>query len=86
MAQPPFAYVSIQPSMRTPAGQGGMMLGDAILKMGDACHLKDVQNTLVANRDVRIPVQCVDAQDTPRGMRATVPYGRVHCVHVWARR
>ena len=62
MATPPFAYVNQQPSMRTPAGRGGMTLGDAILRLGDAYHLKDVQETLFANLEKRVPVHVIDAQ------------------------
>ena len=60
--QQPFAYVNAQPDMRTPAGQGGMLLGDAILQLGDACHLRDIQEVLHANRERRVPVHVIDAQ------------------------
>ena len=60
-AATPFAYVNIQPSMLTPAGQGGMQMGDALLRMGEARHLKDVQATLTANLNRRVAVHCIDA-------------------------
>ena len=60
--QQPFAYVNAHPSLRTPAGQGGMLLGDAILRLGDACHLRDVQEVLHANVERRVPVHVIDAQ------------------------
>ena len=58
----PFACVNAQPSLRTPAGKGGMVLGDAILRLGDACHLRDVQDVLYANIERRVPVHVIDAQ------------------------
>ena len=60
--QQPFAYVNAHPSLRTPAGQGGMLLGDAILRLGDACHLRDVQEVLHTNTQRRVPVHVIDAQ------------------------
>ena len=38
-----FAYVSAPPAHNTPAGQGGLQMGDAIFMLGEACSLEDVQ-------------------------------------------
>ena len=54
--QQPFAYVNAQPDMRTPAGQGGMLLGDAILQLGDACHLGCMGGLAPGNAGSLVPL------------------------------
>ena len=39
----PFAYVDKEPGSQTPAAKAGLRRGDAILRIGEAAHLKDVQ-------------------------------------------
>lgn len=57
----PFAYVNQQPSPETPAGLGGLNAGDALLSLGDAVHLRDVQTVLMTNIGRLVPVICVDS-------------------------
>ena len=58
----PFAYVSQQPLSETPAGCAGLTVGDALLSLGSARHLRDVQNELIQNIGRTIPVLCIDAR------------------------
>ena len=58
----PFAYVNQQPLPETPAGCAGLTVGDALLSLGSARHLRDVQAVLVANVGRPVPVLCVDAR------------------------
>ena len=55
-----FAYVNAHPSPLTPAGAGGLALGDAIVQLGEATHLRDLQGQLQTNLGRRLPVLVVD--------------------------
>ena len=44
-----FAYVTATPPKETPAGKGGLILGDAILSLGGARHLRDLQPVLASS-------------------------------------
>jgi hypothetical protein len=63
----PFAYVTVTPPPETPAGAGGLEQGDAILSLGAAHHLRDVQAVLLAHMDEPVPVRVV----TETGRRVT---------------
>jgi hypothetical protein len=63
----PFAYVTVTPPPETPAGAGGLEQGDAILSLGAAHHLRDVQAVLLAHIDEPVPVRVV----TESGRRLT---------------
>lgn len=56
----PFVYVGAHPPAESPAGMGGLRLGDAIFRIGDACHLHEVQSTLEINVGRPITVHCMD--------------------------
>lgn len=47
----PFAYVEQQPSPETPAARAGLGFGDALLMVGDATRLPEVQGRLAASLD-----------------------------------
>lgn len=51
----PFAYVDKQPNSLTPAAMGGMRRGDAILRIGDSTHLRDLQSVLQASLLTPVP-------------------------------
>ena len=52
----PFAYVCQPPTPGTPAAAAGLALGDAIVRMGPAEHLRDVQSALMANVGLELDV------------------------------
>ena len=56
----PFAYVCQPPTPGTPAAAAGLALGDAIVRMGPAEHLRDVQSALMANVGLELDVVVVD--------------------------
>ena len=56
----PFAFVDRDPQPGTPAYDAGLERGDAILRIGDASHLQDVQSELQAGLNRPVPVLVVD--------------------------
>ena len=56
----PFAYVDKDPQPTTPAGRAGLVRGDAVLRLGDASHLRDVQGALQASAQRPMPVLVID--------------------------
>eukprot|EP00965_Chrysotila_dentata_P199636 6179508-Pleurochrysis_carterae.AAC.2 len=75
-----FAYVTATPSALTPAGRGGLVLGDAIVQLGGATHLREVQAELDACAGRPVPVLVVDARG--RFIRKHVvpaPWCVAHC-------
>ena len=56
----PFAHVCQPPTPGTPAAAAGLALGDAIVRMGPAEHLRDVQSALMANVGLELDVVVVD--------------------------
>ena len=44
----PFAYIDKEPAAATPAAKAGLKRGDALLRIGEASHLRDVQGQLQA--------------------------------------
>jgi len=56
----PFAYVDKPPQPRTPAADAGMMRGDAIVRIGDASHLRDVQTQLQGNLHQPVPALVIE--------------------------
>jgi len=55
-----FAYVDKEPQPRTPAANAGIRRGDAILRIGDAAHLRDVQSQLQASLHQPVPTLVVE--------------------------
>ena len=58
----PFAYVDKEPQPQTPAGRASLARGDAVLRLGDATHLRDVQGQLQAHIHRPMPVVVIDLQ------------------------
>ena len=58
----PFAFVDKHPHPPTPAGRAGLVRGDAVLRLGDAAHLKDVQTQLLASVHEPMAVLVIDLQ------------------------
>ena len=56
-----FAYVTATPPKETPAGKGGLILGDAILSLGGARHLRDLQPVLASSVGTSVPVRVCEA-------------------------
>ena len=56
----PFAYVDKEPGSSTPAGKAGLHRGDALLRIGDAAHLRDVQSQLQASLHQPLPALVID--------------------------
>ena len=56
----PFAYVDKEPGGQTPAAKAGLRRGDAILRIGEAAHLKDVQEQLQTNLYQPVPALVID--------------------------
>ena len=56
----PFAYVDKDPGPTTPAAKAGIRRGDALLRIGDASHLRDVQGQLQASLNQPLPVLVID--------------------------
>ena len=70
----PFAVVDKDPMPKTPAHAAGLRRGDAILKIGDAEHLRDVQAQLQASLGAPVAALVIDARG--RFLKFVVP-------HVW---
>ena len=58
----PFAYVDREPGSATPASKAGLRRGDALLRIGEASHLRDVQAQLQASLNKPLPTLVVDSQ------------------------
>ena len=58
----PFAFVDKDPMPKTPAHAAGLRRGDAILKIGDAEHLRDVQAQLQASLGAPVAALVIDAR------------------------
>ena len=58
----PFAYIDTTPGSSTPAGKAGLSRGDALLRIGDAAHLREVQSQLQASLHSPLPVLVIDVQ------------------------
>ncbi len=58
----PFAYVDKEPATATPAAKAGLRRGDALLRVGEASHLRDVQGQLQVNLDREVPALVIDIQ------------------------
>lgn len=58
----PFAYVDKEPVANTPAHKAGLRRGDALLRIGEAAHLRDVQSTLEGSLHAALPVLLVSKE------------------------
>ena len=58
----PFAYIDKEPGSVTPAARAGLRRGDALLRIGEASHLRDVQAQLHASLHQPLPVLVIDMQ------------------------
>lgn len=56
----PFAYVDKEPDSTTPAARAGLRRGDAILRIGDASQLGEVQGALKRSVDAPLPALVID--------------------------
>ena len=56
----PFAYVDKEPGSATPAAKAGLRRGDALLRIGDAAHLRDVQSQLQGSLHQPLPMLVID--------------------------
>jgi hypothetical protein len=58
----PFAYVDKEPRASTPAAKAGLRRGDALLRIGEASRLCDVQAQLQASVHSPLPVLLIDVR------------------------
>jgi len=57
----PFAYVDSTPQPSTPAALAGVRRGDALVRIGEAAHLRDVQGVLEGQRLLPVPALVIEA-------------------------
>ena len=56
----PFAYVDREPHAATPACKAGLRRGDAILRLGEATHLREVPDQLIGSVGEPLPALVID--------------------------